>query len=153
MYIGFANVQGKGDRGMESQIYISFIVAIYNVSRFLDDCVQSLCRIQNPRIEILLVDDGSTDCCPAICQKYAEADWRVRVISQDNQGVSMARNNGLKYARGKWVCFVDGDDFLSEDFEAIILRQMDENVEINYFGYQRMTGRKSRNALIRGCIF
>lgn len=127
---------------MNSQIYVSFIVAIYNVSFFLDDCVQSLCGIQNPQIEIILVDDGSVDCCPAICRKYAEMDGRVRVVTQDNQGVSMARNNGLKLARGKWVCFVDGDDCLSNDFEDSIMQQIDEDVEINYFGYQRMTGGK-----------
>lgn len=138
---------------MDSEIHISFIVAIYNVSNFLDDCVQSLCKIRNPQIEILLVDDGSVDCCPAICRKCAEIDERVRVVTQENQGVSMARNNGLKLARGKWVCFVDGDDCLSDDFEERIMQQIDEDVEINYFGYQRMVDGKVPECIDRGSYF
>lgn len=138
---------------MDSRIYISFIVPIYNVSPFLEDCVQSLCGIQNPRIEILLVDDGSVDCSPSICRKYAEKDGRVRVVTQDNQGVSMARNNGFMLAKGKWVCFVDGDDRLSDDFEDGIMGQIDEDMEVVYFGYQRMTGGKVPQCIDRGSRF
>lgn len=123
---------------MELPIYISFIVPVYNVSAFLDDCVQSLCRIQNPGIEILLVDDGSTDGCEAICRKYAEMDRRVHVYTQENRGVSASRNNGLMQAAGKWICFVDGDDCLSDAFESLIMPQIDESAEVIYFGYQRM---------------
>ncbi len=123
---------------MSSSIYISFIVSIYNVSEFLEDCVQSLCRIQNTQIEILLIDDGSTDNCPDICQGFAKQDERVRVITQENQGLPMSRNTGLKHARGKLVCFVDGDDCLSEDFDSRIIQKIDDTVDINYFGYQRM---------------
>lgn len=123
---------------MDLPIYISFIVPIYNVSAYLDDCIQSLCQIKNPQIEILLVNDGSTDSCPEICQKYADKDPRIHVITQENQGVSAARNNGLRHARGKWVCFVDGDDCLTDEFENRIIQQIDDSAEVNCFGYQMM---------------
>lgn len=138
---------------MDSPVYISFIVSIYNVSEFLDDCVQSLCQIQNPQIEILLIDDGSTDNCPAICQKYAQQDGRVRVITQENQGLPMSRNTGLKHAGGKFVCFVDGDDCLSDDFDGRIIQQIDDAMDINYFGYQRMIEGKIPEWIDRGGYF
>lgn len=124
---------------MDSSPYISFIVSIYNVAAFLEDCVQSLCAIQNRNIEILLVNDGSTDESLTICRKFAERDSRVRILSQENRGLPASRNKGLKHAKGKWVCFVDGDDCLSRDFESRIISQMDDNVDVNCFGYQRMT--------------
>lgn len=138
---------------MDLPIYMSFVVSIYNVSQFLDDCIQSICRIENSQIEILLVDDGSTDCCPAICQKYAETDKRIHVVSQENQGVSMARNNGIELAKGKWVCFVDGDDCLADDFENRIMGQIDEDADINCFGYQRMLDGKVPEWIARESYF
>lgn len=138
---------------MERPVYISFIVPIYNVSNFLDDCLQSLCRIQNPQVEILLINDGSTDNCPVICQKYAELDSRIRVITQDNQGVSASRNNGLMWARGEWVCFVDGDDYISIDFDSRIIQKLDDTVEINYFGCQLMVDGREPSCIERKDYF
>lgn len=138
---------------MDTQIYVSFIVPIYNVAPFLDDCVQSLCGIRNPRIEILLVDDGSEDGSLAICRKYAQKDSRVHVAAQDNQGVSAARNNGLKLAKGKWVCFVDGDDCLSGDFEDGVMGRIDEDAEVNFFGYRRMAGGEVPRCTDRGSYY
>ncbi len=135
---------------MDNSIYISFIVPIYNVSAFLDDCVKSICRIKNPEIEILLINDGSTDSCPAICQKYAEMDRRVHVVTQENQGVSASRNNGLMLAKGEWVCFVDGDDCLTDQFESRIICQIDDLAEVNCFGYQMMINNKEPEWIDRG---
>lgn len=138
---------------MNLPTYISFVVSIYNVSDYLEECIQSICRIKNPQIEILLINDGSTDSCPEICQRYAKEDGRIRVITQENQGLPMSRNNGLKLATGKWICFVDGDDCLTDDFESSIMQKIDENVDINYFGYQRMEGGKTPECVDRGSFY
>lgn len=93
---------------------ISCIVPVYNVEKYLRRCVDSILAQTFTDFELILVDDGSPDGCPAICDEYAEKDSRVRVIHQENKGVSAARNAGLDMARGEYVCFVDGDDEVSE---------------------------------------
>ena len=96
---------------------ISIIVPVYNIDRFVDRCLQSLTRqgLDERDFEVIIVDDGSTDCSLSICEKIAGAYNNVVLVSQDNQGVSCARNTGLDHARGDYVCFVDADDDLKED--------------------------------------
>lgn len=89
---------------------ISVIVPFYNRERTLDVCIKSILASDYPSIELLLVDDGSTDGSRAVCQKYVEADKRVRLICQPNKGVSAARNVGIKEAKGEWISFIDSDD-------------------------------------------
>lgn len=93
--------------------YISFIIPVYNVREYLDSCVSSILSENRTDIEIILIDDGSTDGCGDICDKYASSDKRVNVIHTLNSGVSAARNTGLKYASGKWIWFVDADDMIA----------------------------------------
>ena len=94
---------------------ISVIVPVYGVEAFLDDCMQSIFAQTHQELEILLVDDGSPDKCPAMCDAYAAHDSRVRVIHKQNEGLGLARNTGLAAATGDYVCFVDSDDFLPPD--------------------------------------
>ena len=94
---------------------ISVIVPIYNVEKYLPQCVESLMNQTLKDIEIILVDDGSPDCCPVICDEYAEKDKRIKVIHQKNAGVSAARNEGLKNAQGAFIGFVDPDDWVAAD--------------------------------------
>lgn len=89
---------------------ISIIVPIYNVEKYLRDCVESILAQTFTDIEILLIDDGSPDACGAICDEYAQRDSRVRVFHKENGGLSSARNLGLDKASGKWIMFVDSDD-------------------------------------------
>ena len=89
---------------------ISVIVPVYNVEKYLRCCVDSILAQTYTDIEILLVDDGSTDGSSAICDEYAEKDSRVQVFHKENGGVSSARNMGLDKATGKWIMFVDSDD-------------------------------------------
>lgn len=89
---------------------ISIIVPVYNVTKYLRCCVDSILAQTFPDIEVLLVDDGSTDDSGAICDEYAKKDSRVRVFHKTNGGVSSARNLGLDEAKGKWIMFVDSDD-------------------------------------------
>lgn len=103
---------------------ISVIVPVYNVGKYLARCVESILAQTFTDFELILVDDGSTDNSPILCDHYAEKDSRVRVIHQKNAGVSAARNAGINASCSDWICFVDSDDlihhqFLSELFSAI----------------------------------
>ena len=93
----------------------SIIVPIYKVEEYLDRCVESLIRQTEKDIEIILVDDGSPDSCPAMCDEWAKKDERIRVVHKENGGLSDARNAGLNIATGEYVLFVDSDDYVAEN--------------------------------------
>lgn len=94
---------------------LSIIVPIYKVEKYLDECIQSILHQTFTDFELILVDDGSPDACPQMCDAAAEQDSRVRVIHQKNGGLSAARNMGIEAARGNWLGFVDSDDFVAPD--------------------------------------
>ncbi len=94
---------------------ISVIVPVYKVEKYLDKCVRSIMNQTYRNLEIILIDDGSPDQCGSICDKLAKEDGRIRVIHQDNAGLSVSRNVGLGVATGEYVGFVDSDDYLDED--------------------------------------
>ncbi|MBR2589215.1 glycosyltransferase family 2 protein [Candidatus Saccharibacteria bacterium] len=100
---------------METPI-ISIIVPVYNVREYLNDCLDSLMRQNYPKIEIILVDDGSTDGSGVDCDTIAKKDSRIKVVHQQNQGLSAARNRGIKEASGNYITFVDSDDAVSPDY-------------------------------------
>lgn len=91
---------------------ISVIVPVYNVEKYIHLCVDSIISQSFADFELILVDDGSPDRCPEICDAYAAADSRVRVIHQTNQGQAAARNHGIRASKGEWICFVDSDDLI-----------------------------------------
>lgn len=95
-----------------NQDLISIIVPIYNVESYVEQCIASLTAQSYERIEIILVDDGSTDSCPEICDGWAEKDSRITVIHKQNGGLSDARNTGIEVARGDFLMFIDGDDYV-----------------------------------------
>ncbi len=97
---------------------ISILVPIYNAVHYLPQCVASLATQSSSDKEVILVDDGSTDGSGALCDEYAARYSFVRVVHQENQGVSAARNVGLSIARGEWVAFVDADDWVDSDMLA-----------------------------------
>lgn len=96
----------------ENPVLISVIVPIYNVVKYLPRCVGSICRQTYKNLEIILVDDGSTDNSGAMAEKFAMEDKRVRVFHKENGGVSTARNLGIEMARGEYIGFVDSDDYI-----------------------------------------
>lgn len=98
-------------------IFISIIVPVYNVEKYLRECLDSISQLKAFSWEAILVDDGSTDTSGQICDEYAKQDSRFRVIHQKNAGVSAARNAGLDAAKGEWIWFVDSDDSINPDFE------------------------------------
>ena len=101
---------------------ISIIVPVYNVEEYLDKCILSLCNQTYPEIEIILVDDGSNDQSGAICDAWAKRDDRIRVFHKQNEGVSASRNVGIDNAKGELICFVDSDDYISNQFLALMVR-------------------------------
>lgn len=94
---------------------ISVIIPIYNVAQYLSQCVESVLSQLYKELEVILVDDGSTDDCPNLCDDYEEKNPRVRVIHKKNGGLSDARNAGMKVATGDWIYFVDSDDWVAQD--------------------------------------
>lgn len=96
---------------MSEKPKISFIVPVYKVEKYLNQCVDSLLCQTFKDFEVILVDDGSPDGSPAICDSYAEKDERVRVLHKENGGLSDARNVGIMMAKGEYIIFVDSDDF------------------------------------------
>jgi glycosyltransferase involved in cell wall biosynthesis len=103
---------------------ISIIVPVFNVVNYLSECLESILSQTYSNIEVVLVDDGSTDDSPWICDEFARRDERVKVIHQQNSGVSNARNNGIKAATGNFLAFVDSDDYIESDtYEKLMALQ------------------------------
>nr|WP_300897749.1 glycosyltransferase family A protein [uncultured Acetatifactor sp.] len=98
---------------------ISVIIPVYNAEPYLNRCIDSVLASAYSDFEIILVNDGSTDRSPDICRAYAENDIRVVFLSQENRGVSSARNLGLEAARGEWIVFLDSDDFITDDYLSL----------------------------------
>ena len=105
----------------------SIIVPIYKVEPYLVQCIESVLAQTHKDFELILVDDGSPDRCPQICDEYAKKDSRVKVVHKENGGLVSARKAGLAAATGAYICFVDGDDFIAEDmlavYEAVLQNQ------------------------------
>ena len=91
---------------------ISIIVPVYKVEKYLKKCLDSIINQTYKNLEIIIVDDGSPDGCPNICDEYSKKDDRIKVIHQKNMGLSIARNNGIKLATGEYIGFVDSDDYI-----------------------------------------
>ena len=115
---------------------ISVIVPVYKVEQYLDRCVQSIVDQTYKNLEIILVDDGSPDNCPAMCDAWAEKDSRIRVIHKANEGVAIARNTALSQAKGTYIGFVDGDDYCFPDMYAHLLQNaLQQDVDISMSSY------------------
>ena len=123
----------------DNPILVSVVVPVYKIKEeYLRACVGSLLEQSLKEIEIILVDDGSPDRCGKICDKLAETDCRIRVIHQRNKGVSAARNRGMEQARGKYLSFVDADDWIDPDTLAEAYRNGNERqADIVFWCYQK----------------
>lgn len=117
---------------------ISVIVPIYNVEKYLDKCIASIVGQTYQNLEIIMVEDGSTDRCSEICNKWAMKDTRIQVIRKTNGGLSDARNTGLSLATGEYIGFVDGDDYIHpEMYEKLwgIIKEYEADLAICGFDY------------------
>ncbi len=106
---------------------ISVIVPVYKVEKYLDKCIESIVNQTYQNLEILLVDDGSPDNCPQMCDKWAQQDSRIRVIHQKNGGLADARNAGLNIITGDYITFVDSDDWIDSDMMECLKNNLEEN--------------------------
>lgn len=106
---------------------ISIIVPVYNVEKYIRKCIDSICGQTYSNLEIILIDDGSTDSSGKICDEMAAKDGRILVIHQENKGLSQARNVGLDQAKGEYIAFVDSDDYLSLNMYEYLLKSLKEN--------------------------
>lgn len=116
---------------------VSVIVPVYNVEKYLKKCLDSIIFQSYKNLEIILIDDGSIDSSGKICDEYSQEDIRIKVIHQKNQGVAIARNVGIDNATGKWILFVDSDDWISSSLIDVCMKYLDESKEIAIFGHKR----------------
>ena len=121
---------------------ISVIVPVYKVEQYLDECVQSIINQTYKNLEIILVDDGSPDRCPEMCDEYARQDSRIKVIHKKNAGQSSARNAGIDFSHGEWIYFIDSDDWIELNcIELLLKKAIETGVELvegngtGMFGY------------------
>jgi len=118
---------------------ISIIVPIYNLDSYLENCISSIIKQTYSNLEIILVNDGSTDHSKEICDKYKAKDDRIIVIHQENQGVSVARNNGLDVATGDYIGFVDADDWIEANmFEVLYINMLKYKADISMCRYKHV---------------
>ena len=109
---------------------ISVIVPVYNVERYLEECLNSIQHQSYTDIEVILVNDGSIDHSKTICEQYCEEDSRFLLINQENQGQSVARNNGVAVSKGEFITFVDSDDVIKSDMLQQLMIYMDTGIDI-----------------------
>jgi len=121
-------------------IKLSLIVPIYNIEDYLEKCLDSLIKIKEGKIEIILVNDGSTDGSLDLCLKYRKKDNRIKIINKKNGGLSDARNKGLKEANGEFIWFIDGDDYIS-DVDSLF-KYLNKDNDIIVFNYNEVRNNK-----------
>lgn len=141
---------------MDKNRLISVIVPVYNSEKYLERCIESILAQTYPYIELIIVDDGSTDDSGNICDFFAQKDSRVVVFHEKHAGTSKARNRGIQYARGAYIGFVDSDDYIASDMYETLVRNMQEEIDIVCCGRRCVLPRgKSYNAYCCGsvCIF
>lgn len=133
---------------------ISIIIPVYNVEQYIDRCLSSVISQTYRNIEIIVVIDGSKDGSEEICEKYAKNDKRIKIIKQENKGLSAARNNGLEHASGQYVMFVDSDDYVDENFCLTPYQKLIETgSDIVMFDYMIYYRYKTRKRLISDTEF
>ena len=115
---------------------VSFILPVYKVEKYLSECVESILAQTYSDFEILLVDDGSPDNCPALCDEWARVDNRIKALHKPNGGLSDARNYGLDHAQGDYVIFVDSDDFwVGKDCLGNLMNVVNVHPECDFIGF------------------
>lgn len=130
---------------MKEQPLVSVIVPVYNVEKYLKRCLDSVLAQSYKNLEIILVDDGSTDRSGEICDEYKKKDGRIRVIHKENGGLSDARNEGMKIGKGDYACFVDSDDVVKNDYVEYLFGLIKKfDVEMSVAKYEVVTGSGKR---------
>lgn len=133
----------------KSEPLISIIIPVFNIEEYIRICVNSIVEQTYKNLEIIIIDDGSTDNSGIICDNLAKADKRIKVMHYKNGGLSMARNRGIDASTGEAVLFVDGDDILSKVAVEVLVNEYRKHREVAYvsFGFQRIIGGEKLNVL------
>ena len=101
---------------IEEMPLISLVVPVYNCEKYVGECIESILSQDYSNIELILVNDGSKDNSKNVIEDYSKKDKRIKIINQENSGVSSARNNGMKISKGKYIGFIDADDYVEKDY-------------------------------------
>lgn len=118
---------------------LSVVVPVYNVEKYLDRCIKSIINQTYKNLEIILVDDGSKDNSGIICDKYASKDKRIKVVHKENEGLSEARNTGIRLSKGQYITFVDSDDYIDKRMYEILISDLEKyEVDIATCDYLRI---------------
>ena len=137
---GFISTNAKRRNRVKKNDLISIVIPVYKVEQYLDRCVESIVNQTYKNLEIILVDDGSPDNCPKMCDEWAKKDKRIKVIHKKNGGVSSARNAGIELASGEYLQFVDSDDYIDVSFSESLLSGYESNdVDLICGGYKLVT--------------
>lgn len=135
-------------------VSVSVIIPVYNVEKYLQRCLDSVFNQTFSDLEIICVNDGSPDNSLEILQENAKKDKRIKVISQSNQGLSQARNNGMLHASGKYLCFLDSDDFLSDNFvECLYKKAEEENADVVMTNVRYVSPKKTKQTNFSDAVF
>lgn len=128
---------------------LSVIIPVYKTEKTLGRCVESvLTQDVSGGMEVILVDDGSPDNCPKLCDEWAERDHRIRVVHQENKGLGAARNSGIAIASGKYITFVDSDDYLAANTYPKLLQRFEEHPEVDVLEYELRQEKEGTEYLI-----
>ena len=127
----------------------SIVIPIYNSEKYLLDCIQSVQNQTYSDLDIILVDDGSTDSCKSICEKLLINDKRLRYFYKKNGGVSSARNYGLREAKGEYISFIDSDDFIDKRYVESILELIDKTIDMVVLGHLRYNENEKTSKIVK----
>jgi glycosyltransferase involved in cell wall biosynthesis len=125
-----------------NDIELSIIIPIYNSEKYINNCINSIINQKGIKFEVLLIDDGSTDNSSQICDNYAQLDTRIKVFHKENGGVSSARNLGIENSRGKWITFIDSDDWLNSEYIQSINNILNLNIDLTIYNYISFLSKK-----------
>lgn len=118
------------------KIKVSVVLPIYNVEQYLERCINSVVNQTYTNLEIILVDDGSPDNCPQMCEDWKKRDSRIKVVHKKNAGLGMARNSGIEAATGEYICFFDSDDYVKRDIiEKCVRIAKSKHADIVIYGF------------------
>ena len=124
---------------VSNQPFFSIVLPIYNVEKYLDRCINSIINQDFCDYEIILVDDGSKDSCPVLCDEWALKDERIKAVHKKNGGLGYARNTGLEHAGGKYVFFIDSDDYIMPGLLSAVAQEIQKNqCDIVFYGFSRV---------------
>lgn len=133
---------------MAEKLLVTVIIPIYNAEEYLESCINSVLRQTYSELEIILIDDGSTDHSPQICEKYSEEDSRIRVLHIQNSGVANARNVGISKARGSYLAFVDSDDFVHKEYiQKMVEGCQKYNADVCIVQYARISAKETEGSI------